>query len=97
MKDLPETIRKCLREKVTLEDVGKFLDVIDKNTFEFERRELTMDFASRFGFKGPLMDSELPVNQVKQFLDESKEIFEKIADEHIKKFNEHKLHRTVSR
>ena len=90
LEDLPKTIRTALNTPISLNDVGKFVQMMDNNTFALSFFKLTNDFAYRFGFKGPLVDAELPDSKVKQFLDDHKKEFDLLADEHIKKINFHK-------
>ena len=94
MEELPDTIRDCLTKKVEPTGIAKFIDIIDQNTFEFDHRGLASEFAYRFGFKGPLMDAELPIKDVESFLEKNNQIFEQLTYEHIKKINQHKEHQS---
>jgi len=90
IEDLPLTIRSALQKEVNLSDLGEFVRIMDYNTFELNFFELITDFSYRFGFKGPLIDAELPIPKVKSFLEDHKSDFEILADEHIKKIKFHK-------
>jgi len=63
---------------------------VEENTFPFDVVNISSEFAYRFGFKGPVMDSMVPTKEVESFLSDHKPEFEKIAQEHIKKINLHK-------
>ena len=43
---------------------------MNKETFEFPLVKITSDFTYRFGFKGMVMDAELPINEVEKFLND---------------------------
>jgi len=90
IEDLPSTIRSALQKEVNLSDLGEFVRIMDYNTFELDFFELITDFSYRFGFKGPLIDAELPIPKVESFLQDHKSDFELLADEHIKKIKFHK-------
>ena len=87
IKDLPQIIKKTLSEKVDTQYLKNYLKIVDSCTFEVDLWSLNTDFAYTFGFKGPDIDGELPVNKIKKFLEKHKDIFEKIADAHLSKIN----------
>ena len=90
IEDLPKTIRLALQKEVNLSDVGEFVRDMDDHTFELNFFQIINDFAYRFGFKGPLIDAELPATKIRSFLEDYKNDFELLADEHIKKIHYHK-------
>jgi hypothetical protein len=87
MEELPSKIRNGLSTTVFEKDLENFIGKIDKKTFEFDIHAFTSDFAYRFGFKGPIMDSNLPKDEIRKFLDDHKQTLEHLADEHWKKIN----------
>ena len=46
-------------------------------------------FNNEFYYGGFLFDHYTPIDKVEKFLDKHKELFEKLADEHIKKINQY--------
>lgn len=92
IEELPSAIKICLQKKVDPKNLNKLVDIIEKNTFEYDHKGMTTDFAYRFGFKGPVMDALLPYEKVKLFLNEYHDVFERLADEHLKKMEQHKQH-----
>jgi hypothetical protein len=93
LEELPKTIRKSLQNKVNLSDLGKFVKMMDENTFELSFFKITTAFAYKFGFKGPMVDAELPVSGVESFLNDFKSEFDLLGEEHIKKI---KFHNKIS-
>lgn len=87
MEKLPETIRSCLSEKVHVEDLDKFLVIIEKNTFDLDLRGFNTKIQDYFYHGGYLVDTEISSKQMQKFLEENKSILEILSDEHIKKIN----------
>ncbi len=91
IQDLPNAIRNSLQKQVDLNDLAQYIDIIENNSFEIDLTKITTDFAYRFKLKGPHMDANLPKNEIQSFLDQNSDIFEKLADEHIKKIKMYRL------
>lgn len=91
IEELPDVIRSLLNKDVDTSSLEKFIDLIDKNTFEFDIVSISADFAYRFGLKGLIMDAELPLPKVKSFLDDYRLAFEQLTREHIKQIQKYKL------
>lgn len=90
IEDLPQSIKESLQTKVDSSDLNKFVEFMDKNTFELNLINLSADFAYRFGFKGPMMDADLPEVKVESFLNDYDSIFELLALQNISKIKSHK-------
>ena len=89
LEELPKIIRKALQNKVNLSDLGKFVKIMDENTFELNFFKITTAFTYKFGFKGPMIDAELPISDVELFLNDFKSEFDLLGEEHIKKIHYH--------
>jgi len=85
LEDLPKAIRISLKRKIDPSEVEEYIRLINKNTFELNLSSTSADFGYRFGLKGLMMDAELKENEVKKLLKDYQSMFEKLADEHIKK------------
>lgn len=85
IEELPNAIKNCLNLEIDSYSIGKYVDTIHKNSFEFNIVTITSDFAYRFGFKGPVMDAEISQENITKFFDDYKEDFERLAFEHEKK------------
>ena len=46
------------------------------------------DFAYRFGYKGPVMESKLPIDKIKEFLEENSKTLEDLTKRHIEKLEQ---------
>lgn len=91
LEELPEVIKKYLNKPVDYKALGSLIELLENNSVNFKIHMLGADFAYRFGFKGPVMDAELPMEEIKSFLDEHKDVFDTLAEEHIKKIEQHKI------
>lgn len=90
MNELPNAIRNSLKNKVDSSVASEFVDLIEKNSIDFDVDGFGAEFAYKFGFKGPIMDAELQMNEVESFMKEHKTLFDNLALEHIKKIEAHK-------
>ena len=88
ISDLPNAIKKSLQLSVDKLELVKLIQKIDQNSFEFNITKFTTDFAYRFGYKGPVMESELPIEKIKEFLEENSKILEILTNLHIKKLEQ---------
>ena len=79
-----------MNKEVDYEQLGNLIEMLEENSVKFELDMVGADFSYRFGFKGPIMDAELDENKVISFLNDHKKVFDKLADEHIKKIEQHK-------
>ena len=89
IEELPEAIRTSLEKKVTDNSICNFIEIMKKETFDFPLVAISSDFTYRFGFKGLIMDADLPIQKVEQFLNDYEAEFKKLALEHEKKIKEY--------
>lgn len=86
--EMPQAIKTSLSKQIDPSTLGEYIEMIKENTFEFNLKRFSADFAYRFGFKGLIMDAELPEKKVELFLKDHESAFEQLANEHIKKINQ---------
>jgi len=79
LEELPEAIRELLKVKVNPNDLNKFIQFINANSFEVNRKPLSPDFRSRFQYK------EILKSEMLSYLADHKNVFTVIADEYLKK------------
>ena len=87
--ELPTAIRSSLRKKVDPTDVDKYFNLLDANTFDFDMFGFDLDYHNYFYYGGNLLDVEIPEEKVKQFIKKHESLFDKVADEYIKKIEQH--------
>jgi hypothetical protein len=88
LEELPEAIKISLKRKINPKEIEEYIRIINENTFELNLSSTSADFGYRFGLKGLIMDAKLKKETVGQILIDYKSMFEKLADEHIKKIED---------
>ena len=83
LNDLPSLIRIALNTKFNESDLVDLVNDEMNNSFEFDTFELIDKFNPFYGTM--LSNVEITEEQMKNFLDKNKKLFEKLAYEHVKK------------
>ena len=73
--------------KIEYSYLNKFLDLIDKNTANFDMFEFQTNFNKQFYLSGSYFDVELDEQEIKKFLDNVKDYFEELIQLYRKKIN----------
>ena len=71
-------------------DLDKYITLVKKNSFLADIVELRTNQHNYFFYGGYLIDVDIPIPKMKNFLEENKSTFEKLADENFKKIKEYK-------
>jgi hypothetical protein len=90
LEQLPKLIEKAISSKVDLLYLNRFIDLIEKNTVNFDMFEFQTLFNKKFYYQGYLFDVEIDEEDIKKFLDEIKDGFRDITDYHVRKISENK-------
>jgi hypothetical protein len=93
LEDLSKIIKTHLQVKVDLNEFNSFITLLHKNSFQF----ISTDFSSK---KNPFTNNILNNVSVDEstmniFLKTFEHIFEKLASEHMKKINSHKIYSSM--
>jgi len=95
--ELPNAIRLSLEKKVDPSELNDYINFIEKNSFEFPNERYSFEISHRFNYNvGYLKQEEIQVNKMESFLNEFSSIFQKLAEEYIKKMNEHKAKNSIN-
>jgi len=70
--------------------LNKYIDLVEKNSFEIDLTELYLKFDEYFSDDFNSANSNLPIPKMTSFLEENRSIFEKLALEHFKKIQQYK-------
>ena len=89
-EDLSKAIHNSLNKKVMASDLDKYITLVKKNSFLADIFELRTNQHNCFFYGGYLIDVDIPIPKMKNFLEENKSTFEKLADENFKKIKEYK-------
>lgn len=95
--ELPNAIRFALQKKVEPNDLSKYVDLVDKNSFEFNYIGFQIEYTNRFYYGGHLVDVEISDEKMKSFLEDHRLILEQLTEEYIKKIKQHKAHQAKLR
>ena len=89
IENLPNIIKIALKKKVSVSELDKYVQYLEKNTFTFDRMMLSTKLNKLFYRGGILIDVYISVKKMELFLKENKEILENLAEKHIEKINWH--------
>ena len=87
LSKLPNVIRDLLEKDVDLDEVNKFVNKIEKNSFEFDCNGISKSAVEQLYLGGNLVDREINENQMEYFLKNENENFTYLANEFFKKIN----------
>lgn len=85
IEDLPNVIRKALKQKVNLLELNKFIESIEIDSFSFDEIELQNIIYAKFHNNGLSLKRDITLEEMQSFLQDQKTIFDSLALEHIKK------------
>ncbi len=85
--ELPTAIRQSLDKKVNPNDVAKYLNLLEANSFDFDLIGFDLDYHNYFYHGGHLIDTDIPEEKAKQFIKKHESSFDTLSDEFIKKIN----------
>jgi hypothetical protein len=85
--ELPTAIRSSLQKKVDPNDVGKYLNLLEANTFNFDMFRFDLDYHNYFYHGGNLIDTDISEEKVRGFIKKYESNFDVLADEFIQKFH----------
>ena len=91
LDDLPKTIKLALETNVNHSDLDKYVTALEENSFEFDWLDFIMRYQKIFFHDGNLVDVDIEQKKMALFLEKEKTILDKLADEHIKKIEQHKI------
>jgi len=91
--ELPQLIKKQLDSQFDIDDLNNFVDVLERNSFQFDWSGLATLQHNILFYGGFLSDVEITENQMNEFLNHSLSELETLTDEHIKKIEQHKKYK----
>ena len=85
LSELSEAISSHIDEKVEPIYLDKYLQFVEKNSFDFDWLGFLVKQYDFFFYGGQFIDVEIAESKMKQFLDEHEDMLLNITDEHLKK------------
>ena len=89
IQELPSVIRQSLLTQVESASLDKFLQILEKDSIDFDIYGYMSKMHEHFYFGGNLADVEISTPTMKSFLEKNKTEFESLADAHIRKINDY--------
>jgi len=90
LSELPKVIRSSLNIQVDINDLNKYLQTIENISFKINLEKIRNDMKHRFYYDDFLREVEISEIEMNKFIDDYKDDFKLIVDEHIKKINYYK-------
>jgi len=87
ISELPNLIKNCLNKTIEYDDIGKYVDYIEKNGFNIDTNSLQQNVQDALNYGGFLVDVEINETEFNSLLNSNKNEFDLMAIEHIKKFS----------
>ena len=87
-EELPSLINSSIETKVNIDDISRFINLLESVTIEFNWLEFQEKFQKEFYFNNTFRDAEISESKLKKFLEQNKNILEQLAKDHIKKMRE---------
>ncbi|MDE2590916.1 MAG: hypothetical protein KGL95_14770, partial [Patescibacteria group bacterium] len=86
IEDLPVAIKKAIGAKVDIVELNKFVKFVFDNSFEYDELYMITELTYRFLYGGfPILD--ISHKKMSEFLEEYRNVYEKITLEYMKKIN----------
>ena len=83
-ESLPSLISKCINKKIKPEKISNFIHFQKHISFPSKLDTLIEEIDKKFHHNGFLTDVSISENIMNEFLDENKDLFSELVDEHIK-------------
>ena len=85
---LSNKIKESLEKEVNANDLDRFIQIYEKNSFDFDYMDFITKYHESFYFNGNLLDTEIHENDMTLFLQKNESVLKKVANEHIEKIKE---------
>jgi len=95
LEEFPDIIRSALKTKVELTDLNRFVEILEKETFDFHSHEF--DNEHNPIFKTLFSNVEITESSMKLFLEHHQETFELLVSEHLKKIKDDNSNHIVTK
>ena len=83
-------INESLQTQVKSDDLDRFLQFMDKNTIDFDWFGFEVEQLNTFYHGGILIDTDIPISRMKEFLEKHNETLNNLAAHNIEKINSYK-------
>jgi len=88
IEELPKAINEALNIEVSASDLERYVDLIDKNSFDFDQIQFELKYHDFFYFGAHLADVDISIEKMQEFLKNNKVELENVVAEYINKINQ---------
>ena len=82
---LADSINKSLQTKVFAADLERYISFVEKNSFIIDIYSLRVNQHNHFHYGGHLIDVEISIEKMKEFLEQNKETFDILAEKNFER------------
>ncbi len=88
LEALPKMVREYLDCQTSLDDLNRYVQFLESNSFSYDIGQMTALFYDQFFYGGFIRDIEIDENIMKGFLEKHKEKFTKLTTQHVNKIKQ---------
>jgi hypothetical protein len=85
LEELPNAIRESLNTEVKLADINEFINILERNSFDFDMQGHYTKILEKFHKGGFMISNKISMKELEGFINENKDMYEMLSNEHIKK------------
>ena len=85
---LSNNIKKSLGKEIKSDDLDKFVQLYEKNSFNFDYMNFISKYQESFYYNGNLLDADIEEDKMRVFLNDNQKILKIVTNEHIKKIKQ---------
>mgnify|MGYP001248036304 CR=1 FL=1 len=85
MNELPEKIKSGLKMKVDVDDIDRYLAILDQHSFDFDLKGYEINEANSLRYGGSFHDTIITNEQMKIFLNKNQNTFNILTEQYMKK------------
>ncbi len=90
LEELPEAINESLKKEVNISDVNEFINILERNSFNFDIDGHYNKILEKFHRGGFMISNEMDMNELNSFIEENRETYEMLAIKHLDKIKNYK-------
>lgn len=89
MEKLPEVIRTALNHKIESGFIESYVEMLEKNSFDFDLFGFITSYHDLFYYSGFLGDTEIKSDKMKLLMDKYEDVFDRISENYLDKIKYH--------
>lgn len=88
IEELPMKIHEAMNIEVSPSNLEKYVDLVDKNSFDFDQIQFELKYHDYFYFGAHLADVDISINKMRDFLEINKNELETVIFNYLKKIEQ---------